>query len=381
MRLSNASYGYFGLFLSQAMARLGHLGTLYTNLPWTRLRDLPRHSRRSQPLFAGPIILSHMGLRALATRIEPMTVRLFSEWVGRSLGKCDVFHCFSTFGLEAFRAAREKTDALTVVERGSSHIRVQNELLVEEYARCGVPFAGVNPWAIEREEAEYSICDRITVQSSFAEQTFLERGVPAEKLIKLPLGVDLSMFRPVRKADSVFRVLYAGNCSIRKGVRYLLEAVSNLKLPNVEIVLNGSIHPEIADFMKQHSGTFRFTGFQPLERVHEVYSQASVLVLPTIEDGFGKVVTEAMACGIPVIATPNCGAPDVIDDGVEGFIVPIRNSQAIREKILYLYENPDVREAMGQAALARVESLASWEVYGEQAVRAYQQALEEAHGV
>ncbi len=182
MRLSNASYGYFGLFLSHAMARSGCLATLYTNLPWTRLHDLPRRNWRSQPLFAIPIILSHMGLRTLASRISPISVRLFSEWVARSLDNCDVFHCFSGFGLEAFRAARERVGAVTIVERGSSHIRFQNEILKEEYERCGVPFAGIDAWTIEREEAEYSICDRITVQSSFAERTFLERGIPAQKL-------------------------------------------------------------------------------------------------------------------------------------------------------------------------------------------------------
>ncbi len=183
------------------------------------------------------------------------------------------------------------------------------------------------------------------------------------------------MFHPVPKRDTVFRVLYAGSCLIRKGVRHLLEAVSDLKLPNFELVINGSIDPEMQNVMRRHAGQYHFAGFQPLERLHEVYSQASVLVLPTIEDGFAKVVTEAMACGIPVIATSNCGAPDVLDDGVEGFIVPIRDPVAIREKILYLYENPDVRDAMGKAALARAKSLTNWEVYGERAAAAYRQAL------
>lgn len=378
MRLSNASYAYFGLFLSEAMSRLGHLGTLYTNLPWTRLRGLPRERWRSQPLFAAPIALHHLGLPRLGDKITPTTIELFSSWVASSLTECDVFHCFSGFGLEAFRAARKKFGALTVVERGSSHIRFQNDILAEEYRRWRVPYNKISPRMIEREELEYAFCERITVQSSFAEQTFLEKGIPKEKILKLPLGVDIKMFHPAPKGDSTFRVLYAGHCSIRKGLPYLLDAISGLRLSNFEFVINGSVGADVKNLMARHSTEYRFLGFQPLELLHEIYSQASVLVLPTIEDGFAKVVTEAMACGVPVIATTNCGARDVLEDGVEGFIVPIRDSEAIRRAILYLYENPDVRDAMGRAALTKVQSLTTLDAYGDRAAATYQQALREA---
>jgi glycosyltransferase involved in cell wall biosynthesis len=377
MRFSNASYAYFGLFLSEAMDRLGHLDTLYTNLPWTHLRGLPSSKYRSQPLFAVPVVLGRMGLDRLARRVDPLNARLFSSWVAASLTECDVFHCFSGFGAEAFRAARERFGALTIVERGSSHIRFQNDILVEEYRRWHVPYDGIDPRWIERNEVEYAACDRITVQSSFAEKTFLERGIPSEKLIKLPLGVDVARFRPVEKRDSIFRVLYAGNCSVRKGIPYLLEAASKLRLPNFELAITGFVDDDAKELLARHRDVYRFLGFQSRDRLHETYSQASVLVLPTIEDGFAKVVTEAMACGVPVIATPNCGAPDVVDDGVDGFIVPIRDPAAIREKIVYLYENPAAREAMSVAALAKAKSAISSKTYGVRAASAYQQALDD----
>lgn len=375
MRISNSSYAYFGLFLSVAMNRLGHLGTLYTNLPWTRLGALPREKWRSQPLLAGPMVLRRMGLDNLAERADLLNAKLFSSWVARNLTACDVFHTFSGFGLESIRAAKDRLGALTVVERGSSHIRFQNDILVEEHARWGVPYRGIDMGLIEREEEEYALSDRITVQSSFAQNTFVARGIPAAKIIKLPLGVDLKMFHAIPKKDSVFRVLYAGHCSVRKGVAYLLEAVSGLALPNFELVINGSVGKGMEALMARYASQYRFLGFQPLDRLHEVYSQASVLVLPTIEDGFAKVVTEAMACGVPVIATSHCGAPDVLDDGVEGFIIPPRSPEAIREKLLYLYENPDAQRAMASAALKRVKSLTNWEAYGERAAKAYADAL------
>jgi alpha-maltose-1-phosphate synthase len=380
MRFSNASFAYFGLFLSREMHRLGFLDTLYTNLPWTRFRDLPRTLVRSMPLLAAPMALRKLGLPGPAGLVEPAAVRLFDQWVSASLSECDVFHCFSGFGLRAFEAARSRFGAVTVVERGSSHIRFQRDILVEEHARWRSRFTGISERALEREEREYEECDRITVQSTFAERTFRELGVPESKLLKLPLGVDLGLFHPVPKRDDVFRVLYAGHCSLRKGIPYLLQAVAELRLPNFEFVINGAIGDDVRDIMGRHARCFRFLGHQPLARLHEVYSQASVLVLPTLEDGFAKVVTEAMACGVPVIATTNCGAQDVLTDGLEGFIVPIRDPGAIRERILYLYENPEVQAEMGRAALERAREFSDVKSYGLRAAAVYRDVLAQVRG-
>jgi len=110
--------------------------------------------------------------------------------------------------------------------------------------------------------------------------------------------------------------------------------------------------------------------------LHKHYSQASVLVLPSIQEGLALVQAQAMACGVPVIASENTGAADLFSDGVEGFIVPIRDARAIREKILALYENPAMREQMGEAALARVRKIGGWDDYGVRAADYYRQALE-----
>jgi glycosyltransferase involved in cell wall biosynthesis len=375
MIFNNASYGYFGLFLSREMHRFGHLSRLYTNLPGTRLHELPRDKYKNQPALAAPMALRRLGFHRLSPRVDYVATRLFDRWVASALEPCDVYHCFSSFGLQSFEAAKARHGALTIVERGSSHARYQRDLLVDEYARWGHRFAGISERDLERQEREYEICDRITVQSTFSERTFLARGIPQQKIIKLPLGVDVGTFRPAPKNDEVFRVLYAGVCSLRKGIPYLLEAMEGLQLANFEFAINGSIRPELRDLMRAKASVYRYLGFQPLDKLREVYSSASVLVLPTIEDGFAKVVTEAMACGVPVIATDHCGALDVIDDGVEGFIVPVRDAKAIRERVLYLYENPDVRDAMGQAALTRVRKVSGWNSYGERAQQAYLAAL------
>jgi glycosyltransferase involved in cell wall biosynthesis len=379
MRLSNSSFSYFGLFLAREMMRLGHLEMLYTNLPWTRLRDLPPEKYRSQPALSAPMALRKIGLLRAGEMLDVPVLRLYERWVASKLSACDVFHSFSGFALQPMRAARERYGALTIVERGSSHLRFQNDILIDEYRRWGARFSATHPRELEHDEQEYAEADRITVQSTFAEKTFIQLGVPADKILKMPLGVDLKMFRPAPKLDDTFRVLYAGVCSLRKGMPYLLQAMEPVRLPNFEFVINGTITPEVTDVLARYRGPYRYAGFQPLGKLHEVYSQASVLVLPTIEDGFAKVVTEAMACGVPVIATDHCGAPDVVTDGVEGYIVPVRDPAAIREKILYLYENPERREEMGQAALRRARCLINWDCYGENAAATYRRVLDEHH--
>jgi glycosyltransferase involved in cell wall biosynthesis len=100
------------------------------------------------------------------------------------------------------------------------------------------------------------------------------------------------------------------------------------------------------------------------------YSNASVFVLPSLADSFSLVVLEAMACGLPVIVSAHTGSKEVLTEGLDGFIVPIRDVEALKEKILYFYRHPDAREEMGEAALCRVQEL-TWDLYGERAVEIY----------
>jgi glycosyltransferase involved in cell wall biosynthesis len=97
----------------------------------------------------------------------------------------------------------------------------------------------------------------------------------------------------------------------------------------------------------------------------ERMSRSHALVLPSIEDGFGLVMAEAMACGCPVISSTNTGGSDLYTDGVEGFIVPIRDAKAIEDRMQMLADDPNLRREMGAAALRRVHSMGGWAEYGD----------------
>ena len=112
----------------------------------------------------------------------------------------------------------------------------------------------------------------------------------------------------------------------------------------------------------------------PHLELYKTYSKGSAYVHPSIQDGFAMVQAEGMACGLPLIASTNTGAPDLIRDGVEGFIVPIRDVGALKGKILYFYEHEEERKVLGQEALERAH-IFTWNRYGEGIVKAYSRIL------
>ena len=377
MRVCIASTGRFHVYdLARQMERLGHLHRLYTGYPKWRIERLPHDKIRSFPWLISPAMLfGKWGFHGLQSALNWPAIDTFDRWMRSQLEACDVFQCLSSFGLRTHRLAKKRYGALTVCDRGSSHILYQDEILTEEYTRWGIPYQNIDRRIVDRELKEYEEYDLITVPSGFVYSSFLQKGIPEVKLRKVSYGVDLSIFRPSPKKDGVFRVIYAGALSMRKGLPYLLQAVESLRFPKFEMWLIGGLTPEVKPFLEKYRGCYEYIGFIPRAELYRYYSQGSVFVLASIEEGLGLVLAQAMACGLPVIATTNTGAEDLFTDGVEGFIVPIRNPEAIREKIAYLYEHSQIREEMGRAALERVKKVGGWNTYGRQMVTVYETEL------
>lgn len=379
MKVAIGCQGRFHLFdLARQMERLGHLSQLYTGYPRFKVGELPRAKVSTFPWLMAPYMAAgRFGLASYLERFEILISRSFDEWVARNIEPCDVYHCLSTAGLRTHAIIRERYGALSVCDRGCSHILYQEEILREEYDLQALRFPTFSSGLKERELAEYESTDLIVVPSTFAFHSFVKHGIPAHRLRKNPLGVDLRTYKQVPKEDNVFRVIYTGTISIRKGIPHLLEALSALRLPNFEIWLIGPALPDMKSVLARFEGTYRYLGAIDRRSLHWFYSQGSVFVFPSVEDGFGLVQAEAMACGLPVVATTNTGAPDLFSDGVEGFIVPIRNPEAIREKVLLLYNNPELRDEMSKAALRRVTEIGGWRDYGDRTALIYEEALAE----
>ena len=285
----------------------------------------------------------------------------------------DVFVGWSGSSLFSLRRAKDM-GAMTVIERGSSHMEYQTQILQEEYERWGLEFNATHPGVCDRELQEYHEADRIAIPSLFAKRTFTERGVSENKLIHVPYGTSLTEFYPLPKEDNIFRVIHCGSISLQKGVQYLLQAFYELNLPDAELWLVGSVTPEIAPFLaKYQSDQIILKGKHPQDRLRWFYSQCSVFCLASIQEGLAMVQPQAMACGLPIIHTTNTGGEDIVRNGIDGFCVPIRDVEAIKEKILFFYEHPDRRNEMGNNALEQVKTSYSWDKYGEEIIQAYAQ--------
>ncbi|TBR59172.1 glycosyl transferase group 1 [Westiellopsis prolifica IICB1] len=285
----------------------------------------------------------------------------------------DLFVGWSGSNFSSLYRAKE-LGAKTVIERGSSHMHYQTKILKEEYETWGLKFTETHSGVYEREINSYVDADRIAIPSLFVKRTFLEQGIPESKLIHVPYGTSLTEFYPVPKEDNIFRVIHCGALSLRKGVQYLLQAFYELNLPEAELWLVGSISPEIEPFLKKYqSDRIIIKGTYPQNKLRFLYSQSSVFSLVSIEDGFGMVIPQAMACGLPVIHTTNTGGEDIVRDGIDGFCVPIRDVEALKEKILFCYKNPEKRDEMGLNALAQARHSLTWDDYGEKIVNAYLQ--------
>ena len=287
----------------------------------------------------------------------------------------DIFVGWSGACFWSLHRAKEM-GALTVLDRGSSHMQYQTQILQEEYERWGQKFTATHPGVYERELQSYIDADRIAVPSLFVKRTFLELGLPENKLIHVPYGVSLKEFYPVPKEDRTFRIIHCGGISLRKGVQYLLQAFHELNLPDAELWLVGTLDPAFQPFLaKYESARIILKGKQPQSQLRWFYSQCSVFCLASIEEGLAMVQPQAMASGLPVIHTTNTGGEDIVRDGVDGFCVPIRDVEALKEKILFFYENPERRDEMGNNALGQARKSLSWEDYGEKIVSAYQVLL------
>lgn len=356
------------------MLRLGHGLSLYTSNPRNRVDPDLRPYVTTHPFFRIPFALGcRMGFGSHLYWLDEMLLKDLGAWLTRtiSLDWTDVLHGLDGSGPEAGRRVKDG-GRLWICDRGSSHILAQREVLLEEHKLWNVRPPKFSQDRLERCVAEYEEAHAITVPSRFAARSFVQQGISADRVFVCPYGVDLSEFKPGVKRDSIFRIIHVGQISVRKGIGYLLQAVEPLvRKGECELWLIGEIDPAVRGILDIYKDIFEYKGVCLRRDLWSMYSQASVLVLASVEEGLALVQAQAMACKVPVIATANTGAEDLFTDGAEGFIIPIRSAEIIREKIERMMDNEELRNRMAEAALLRVRSIGGWDWYGDRVEEVY----------
>jgi glycosyltransferase involved in cell wall biosynthesis len=267
------------------------------------------------------------------------------------------------------RAARASLERIW--DLPSPHYRAVEDLMREPRRRWPGADQGVPPqepaWKSRRKDQELALATKVSVASAFTKRS-LEGQDVAAPIIVAPYGFPIDQFpaRPSRPAGP-FVVLAVGSQELRKGTPYLLEAWKKAAIPDAELHLVGRM--KLAkSFLDDYAGSFRHWPHVPRSQLGERYAAADVLAFPTLGDGFGIVIQEAMCTGVPVITTPCGGGPECITEGVDGWIVPPRDVDALVERLRACAADRDRTFAIGRAARARAERF-TWQQAGEGLLR------------
>lgn len=339
-----------------ALANLLRYPQIYKHLPNLLKKGLDRYEPglKNANIIHFPL-LAYQAIQALkkapieeAGKIYAWGGKQFCQrFINTGLGNANTIYGFNSTSLELFQYAKQQGLRCildqTQAERSFVHqILEEEEKLWQGWSLS--PFT-VNDGDLEllkREQGEQDLADKIICGSNFVKDSLIARGVDANKISVLPLGrlKDENLLQHQAVNESIqqkdgLKILFAGSVGLRKGIPYLLEALRQIKgkIPfTCKIAGNIEIKPER---VKEYSDVCEFLGRVSRTQIKDLYHWADVFILPSICEGSAMVTYEAMSFGLPIISTPNSGS--IVRDGIDGFIVPIRNVEAIADKIITAY--------------------------------------------
>ena len=324
----------------------------------------------------------------LASVIRPSTLYVAKDaWFDhrlkaaiKKLEPFDIFVGWAHYFLESLSEIRKKAK-IVIVESGSCHIEEHERLIVDQCRKLNLPTTHLSPANRNKILAEYAASDYIMTPSTFARASFLRKGFAPEKILQIPCGMDIDFFTntiPLERASGFFRLLFVGQLQIGKGIHTLLEAWRNLRLDTTkaELLLVGNLQKDVRLLLERYplpAGVRIIPGVSRIE-LKKLYDSAHAFVLPSIQDGFGMVLGEAMASGLPVIASMNTGAPDIFRSKDDGVLVPAGDIEALADAISQLYQNKELRIALAAAGIECIKDF-TWQRYGDSTFRMYEELL------
>jgi glycosyltransferase involved in cell wall biosynthesis len=323
---------------ARALERIGRLRFLAMG---TRhgTAGVPPERTRLNPLiglagYAGSKILPPFRAESFRFALLPW----FDRWVKQQLTPGD--HIISSYGYvnECFKSVRQH-GGKTFVDAGNSHIENFWEILSEEHRHWKCPTPPVAPHWYERSRTMLAEVDYVLSPSTYVTQSFLARGFKPEQILKNVYPVDLSLFQPrggPRPPNQPLTIINTGSLSLRKGTPYLLEAFRMVKnkIPGARLLLTHTVQDDVKPILAHYRDLpIEWAEYLAHPQLVRRLQSADIFVLPSLEEGLVRTACQAMACGLPAILTPNTGANDFIQPGVNGEVVPIRDSPAIANAI------------------------------------------------
>ena len=334
--------------------------------------------RRCWPYHLAMKFFYHCAPQLWEERATYRFIPLYERWLRSQLEapaapKFQVVHTIMGLGTELFRQG-EKFGALKVLDCTNSHPTTYQAYWQRECNQwCPGEKVPVPDFAFKRMRHEIEAADLVLCPSQFVFDSMVQNGVAAEKCFINPFGVNTSIFTPRQTVPSIPRFICVGTICLRKGHQYLFRAFEQVKkaLPQAELICAGEFK---ADFRRERSkweGTFQQHQALSHERLNEIMKTCTAFVLPSCEEGLARVIPEAMAAGLPVIATYESGATTVVRDGVEGLIVT-REPAIIADAMLRLARDSELCGRMSNAAYQRGTISNTWQDYGDRLLVEYE---------
>lgn len=302
----------------------------------------------------------------LATWTDFLACRLFDRWAAarlrpRTAGA--VVAC-EISALSTFRKAR-RLGMVTVLDAAATHHRTQDRL-----------HGFVEPPALHRritavKDAEIALADHVLTVSDLARQSYLEAGVPPERVHCVPLGVDVELFAPGEEPEEARHgegatFVFAGAASRIKGLDLLLAAFAQVRgaEPTARLLVIGP--PGDASFLLGPPAPAGVSVLGPLSQsdLARQMQAADCLVLPSRNESFGMVVPEALAAGLPVLVSDRAGAAALVRDGQNGWVVPAGDAGALAGRMLHAAGHREELHRMREAC-RRSAAACGWPAYGE----------------
>jgi glycosyltransferase involved in cell wall biosynthesis len=277
----------------------------------------------------------------------------FDHWVAHHLRGCDshIFVGVETCACESLKVAKGR-GMVTVLDCPGAHPTFVESILcaAAEDLELSPPGPIDPPDVAARKREEFRIADFLLVLSDVERRSYLEAGIADSRLVQIPLWAEPELwfplpYKPRLEVHRPLQALYVGGIRLQKGVPYLLQAVQQCS-SEVQLTLVGQNSGDVELHLRLYEDCYEHIQPQSKTRLREIYQNSDVLILPSLCDTFGFVAMEAMACGIPVIVSENCGVP--VPD--EAWRVPVMNSEAIAERLLIYARNRELCYEDGQRA-------------------------------
>lgn len=309
-------------------------------------------------------------------------VGLYEFWLRAGLRsarcpKFEVAHGLMGFSTALFDHA-EKVGALKVADCANTHPVTYYGFWQRECDLwCPGERVPIPRGMFARMTRELERADLIIVQSRFARDSMILNGIPSEKVLINPMGVDTSLFTKREVVPAKPRFVCVGTISLRKGHQYLLRAFEILKrrLPEAELICVGDFKRDFRKERPKWGGRFTHYPLLPQREVAALLRTCTAFVFPSQEEGIARAQVEALASGLPVIGTHEGGATTLVEDGVEGFIVRGRDPEHIAEAMIKVATNPELNRKMGEAAFKKGALRNTWQDYGDRLREEYGRRL------